>query len=124
MVRQVKVYQSSGISILEQENVCFVALLSLKKHTLENSLNHQRILPTHFRLNSPFENLEFVEIAPDLDTPEWTNLAKSGEYDFKDESHPVEVRKLDMGSYNDGKEVFEKTQVCFYSADSTVTKLT
>lgn len=114
MVRQVKVYQNADLSsIFRQENICFIAIVSLKRPTPKGSLGHQRDLAPHLKLKSPYQDLDSHELAPDIDTPQWIEFISSGEVTFKEENHPIEVRKVNMGALNDDKEVFEKTQVRF-----------
>lgn len=119
-VRQVKVYQNSEPSeLFRQSSICFIAIVSLKKPTPRGSLGHQRALPPQFRPESPYDNLHLHhDLAPDIDTPQWTKLVTSGSVNYKEEHHPIEVRKVDMKDANDNKQVFEKVQVCIINVPS------
>lgn len=99
------------MTLFAPESVCFIAIISLKQPTPKYSLDHQRKLNPTFRLNSPHANLDSVSLAPDVDVPQWSHLAATGDYTYYGDNHPIEIRKLDMTQFNTGKEVSDKVQV-------------
>lgn len=116
MVREIKVYQGEDkATLFDPENVCFIALVSLKKPTPRGTLDHQRTLNPKFHLNSPTQNLDSVSLAPDIDIPPWIAFVEANRDKYKDFNHPIEVRKRDMSDSNDTKQISERIQVliCF-----------
>lgn len=109
--RHVKVFQNEDPALLFQPaSICFIAISSFKKETPQGSLDYQRTLDPQFLLKDPNASLDHLEEAPDADHPQWIEALATGKIKHQKPVHSIDVRKLEMQSYNRGKHVQDKVQ--------------
>lgn len=123
MTRQVHVYQiPKGANLntfkLTKEYMCYVAILSFKRRDKSKfPLFHQRDLSSHFSLSANRDKLSDLKLAPDVDIPMWIKMVEDNKIeDYVEEIHPVEVRKMDNSKHNEGKEIWERSQIHFFKS--------
>jgi acyl-CoA thioesterase len=117
-VRDGRAYCTRAVDARQQGQICFTVICSFKRpenHGTEYYHRHQQPAPLT-KQNAPFASVlldpktgnlrspEEFPVAPDVDSPWYIESLEAG--DFKQPEFPgVDVRKVDMTSYNETEDV-------------------
>lgn len=105
-IRNGGVYCLRAVDARQEGKICFSCLCSFKRSEARYSYSHQPTAEFEKRYRSVLEGKrpEDHPVAPGIDAPWWEEGVKQG--DLAEREFPgVEVRKVDMGKYNETEDV-------------------